>query len=125
MTVEKYTKKILADRFGVYLLEEFSSILKDAMDEYSLTDEETIARIADQAPRAMSAYFLCLHSAARHCCVSFDRDYIINHAIKSWTKFKNDIRALSRLFILNFQDHGDSIEIQLITSGGTCGSDML
>jgi len=84
------------------------------MDEYSLTDEPTVARIADLAPRALSAYFICLHKSNPKGECSFTRDEIVNEKVRSWTKFKNDIRSLSALFILNFIDTGDLIDVELI-----------
>jgi hypothetical protein len=87
------------------------------MDHYSLTDEATVSRIADTTPRAMSAYFLCLHKADLEGRCEFSRDEIINEKVRSWTRFKNDIRALSGLFLLNFLDQGDLILVELIPQG--------
>jgi len=84
------------------------------MDHYSLTDEAAVSRIADTTPRAMSAYFLCLHKADLEGKCEFSRDEIINEKVRSWTRFKNDIRALSGLFLLNFLDQGDLIKVELI-----------
>lgn len=87
------------------------------MDEYSLTDEATVARISDTCPRALSAYFLCLHTVCSDGTVSFTRDEIINHRVRSWTKFKNDVRSLAGLYVLNFSDKGHILEIELISQG--------
>ena len=84
------------------------------MEEYTLTDEATISRIADIIPRAMSAYFLCIYAADSDGQCNFKRDEIINKRIRSWTKFKNDIRALASIYILNFLDRGDVIDIEMI-----------
>jgi hypothetical protein len=83
------------------------------MDQYSLTDEETISRISDFCPRAMSSYFICLNkSSSGHC--TFTRNEIRDEKIRSWTKFKNDIRKLSQLYIVNFLDSGDRIDVEVI-----------
>ncbi len=84
------------------------------MEEFSIADEETISRIADLAPRAMSAYLVCLYKSDSDGLCSFTRGEIIDERVRSWTKFKNDIRSLSKLFLLNFLDAGDSISIELI-----------
>ncbi len=84
------------------------------MDDFSVTNESTIALIADQCPRAMSAYFICLRNVDSYGSVTFDKNFIKNTSHKSWTKFKNDIRSLGRVFVLNFIDHGNEIEIELI-----------
>ncbi len=84
------------------------------MDQVALTDQCTVSRIADVCPRAMSAYFICLTAADSEGNCSFERDEIINHKVRSWTKFKNDIRSLSQLFLLNFLDEGDTIQVNLI-----------
>jgi hypothetical protein len=86
--------------------------------QYSLTDEETVARIADICPRAMPSYFLCLHNANPLGRCTFTRKQVINDCVRSWTKFKNDIRRLSQLFILTFLDRDDVIEIELIDQCG-------
>lgn len=88
------------------------------MDEYSLTDEATVARISDSRPRALPAYFLCLHNAAPDGSVSFTRDEIMNERMRSWTKFKNDIRSLAGLYVLTFLDKGNEIDIELIPQEG-------
>ena len=84
------------------------------MDQYTLTDEVTISRIADTIPRAMPAYFLCIYSVDEDGKYSFTKDEITNKRVRSWTKFKNDIRSLSALYLLNFLDRGDVIDIELI-----------
>lgn len=77
--------------------------------------EHTISLISDRAPRAMSAYFMCLYAETTCGKIIFDRDFITHSAVKSWTKFKNDIRTLARLFILNYDDRGKTIEIEMIS----------
>ena len=84
------------------------------MDTYSLTDESTVSRIADMAPRCMSAYFLCLHKADALGRCSFDREEIIHDKARSWTKFKNDLRALAFMYILNMDDQNDFVLVELI-----------
>ncbi len=84
------------------------------MEEYSLTDEATVSRISDTCPRTLSAYFLCLHESNSDGFVTFSRDDIVNNRVRSWTKFKNDIRTLAGIYVLNFKDNGDQIEVQLI-----------
>lgn len=88
------------------------------MDKYSLTDEATVARISDTCPRALSCYFLCLHNADPSGNVTFSRDEIINDRMRSWTKFKNDVRALGSAYVLNFCDRGDELDIELIPQEG-------
>ncbi len=86
----------------------------DFMDKYALTDEYTVAKIADVSPRAMPAYFLCLHKSDQNGLCSFTREEIINQRVRSWTKFKNDVRSLAALYVLNFSIKGDSISIEII-----------
>lgn len=95
------------------------------MEDYTYTDESTVAMIADQQPRALSAYFICLHNADNNGFVTFSRDFIMNTTIKSWTKFKNDIRALSRLLLLTFLDQGHTMHVELIQPEGMHASSML
>lgn len=82
--------------------------------EHYFTDNETVSRIADICPRAMPAYFICLAAVDDDGNCDFTRDEIINERVRSWTKFKNDIRSLSQLFILSFLDEGDAISINMI-----------
>jgi hypothetical protein len=85
------------------------------MDEYSYTDEATVSRIADTNPRCMSAYFLCIHNADEEGKCTFTRDEIEQVRVRSWTKFKNDIRTLAFMFILDFSfPEKDRITIELI-----------
>lgn len=84
------------------------------MKEMVYTDEATISRISDTAPRALSTYFVCLHALDTRGAASFKRDDIIHNKVRSWTKFKNDIRALSRMFLMSFLDEGDQISIEII-----------
>lgn len=88
------------------------------MDQYTLTDEATVARIADTAPRALPAYFLCLHKADADGKCSFSRDEIIHNRMRSWTKFRNDIRTLAFMFLLNFLEGDQEIEIEIIPQEG-------
>lgn len=84
------------------------------MNGFALTDESTVSRIADICPRAMSTYFICLANADSEGNCHFTRDDILNTKIRSWTKFKNDIRSLSQLFLLNFHDQGHEIGVNMI-----------
>ena len=81
---------------------------------YTYTDEETVSRISDIAPRALSAYFICLHNSDESGKCRFNRNEIINEKVRSWTKFKNDIRQLAFMFLLNFHDLGHEILIEMI-----------
>lgn len=84
------------------------------MDEYSITDEATVSKISDQCPRAVSAYFLCLHRSDGEGRATLTRDQVMNECMRSWTKFKNDVRSLASLYVLNFVDYGSEIEIEFI-----------
>ncbi len=72
------------------------------MNEFSLTNENTVIKIADEAPRAMSAYFLCLTDSNRAGSACFTKDYIQNTLTRSWIKFRNDIRALANICLIRF-----------------------
>lgn len=84
------------------------------MFDYSFTDEETVARIADVAPRAMSSYFIVLHKCENSSEIIISRDQIMNDHQKSWTKFKNDLRQLAHMFIINLLDKGEHVLVSLI-----------
>lgn len=86
------------------------------MPEYSFTDEETIARISDTYPRAMSSYFIVLHRISSKQEIVITRQQIIHQHMKSWTKFKNDLRNLAQLYVVDMCDDGDSVSVMLITN---------
>lgn len=83
------------------------------MTQYAITDEEKIARIADVCPRAMSSYFIVLYKCSNGEHVISRKDIVHGHS-KSWTKFKNDLRELSKLFIVNFFDDGHCISVSMV-----------
>lgn len=86
------------------------------MPEYSFTDEHTVAHIADHTPRALSAYFYVLHNIGFKNEITITKNEIVHGQQKSWTKFKNDLRALARLFVINFFDDGESVMVSIIES---------
>jgi len=84
------------------------------VNQYINTNEYVVSRIADVAPRALSAYFLCVQHSLENPQITFTRSYIIEHCARSWTMFKNDIRKLAYMFLLTFIDKGHTIEIELV-----------
>jgi hypothetical protein len=84
------------------------------MNEFSKTTENTVIKIAEEEPRALSAYFLCLSDSDRSGKAWFSKDYIQNTLARSWTKFKNDIRALSRLLLIRMWLDLDTVRIELV-----------
>lgn len=84
------------------------------MELFAFVDPETITRIADYCPRAMTTYMICLNKSNFVEGCTFTRDEIVNDRVRSWVKFKNDIRSLSRLFLLTFEDKVDEIDVILI-----------
>jgi hypothetical protein len=84
------------------------------MNEFCLTNENTVIKIADEAPRAMSAYFLCLTDSNESGYACFTKDYIQNTIARSWTKFKNDIRDLASIMLVRFWVIDDEIRVELV-----------
>ena len=85
------------------------------MNEFFKTTENTVIKIADEEPRALSAYFLCLSDSDNYGKAWFSKEYIQNTLAKSWTKFKNDLRALARLLLIRLWiDELDEIRIELV-----------
>lgn len=84
------------------------------MNEFNLTNENTVIKIADEAPRAMSAYFLCLTDSDQSGQACFTKEYIQNTVTRSWTKFKNDIRALASIMLVRFCILDDEIRVELV-----------
>lgn len=84
------------------------------MNEFSKTTENTVIKIADEAPRALSTYFLLLSDANKAGECWFSRDYIENTVTRSWIKFRNDIRALASLMLIRFWITEDTIRVELV-----------
>jgi hypothetical protein len=88
------------------------------MDSFSLADKHVFLQIADTAPRAVAAYFMCLNNVDCYGRVSFSKEYITEVKGRSWIKFKNDLKALSVLGILNFYEENDWAIIEMLQPEG-------
>jgi len=80
-------------------------------------------KIADRCPRAMSAYFICLKNSDEYGESHVSKDYILRDLGRSWTKFRNDLRDLMNIGILEFFEEGNDLEIDIL--GGSYDRCML
>jgi hypothetical protein len=88
------------------------------MDSFSLADKHVFLQIADTAPRAVAAYFMCLNNVDSYGRVSFSKEYITAVKGHSWIKFKNDLKALAALSILNFYEESNQVLIEMLQPEG-------
>ena len=61
-------------------------------------------QIAEQTPRALSAYIVCFQMADDELSAFLTRDYIVKDRSMNWTKFRNDILALARIGLLEWHE---------------------
>lgn len=84
------------------------------MDDTPVVSEQDVLKIADMCPRAMPAYFCCVRSSDEYGESTISKKYIVNELGRSWTKFRNDLRSLMGLRILDFYDYNDVVEVELL-----------
>jgi hypothetical protein len=84
------------------------------MDAKALTSDSLICRIADDYPRGMSAYFLCLCNADKFGNCKFYKQEIRDKHCRSWTKFKNDLRGLAAISVLEYTPYDDVVHVKLV-----------
>ena len=74
--------------------------------------QEALWQIAESAPRAMPAYLLTYQQVERGSA-TIARDYIELDKSMSWTKYKNDLKSLARLGLLEWHQKGKNIVVRL------------
>lgn len=85
--------------------------------ETTFIEQDTAYCIAEKCPRSLGAYLTCLRHVDDDYCY-FSRDFIVNDMGLSWTRFKNDVRDLSKACLLEFKmfnqgEPGEGIQIIL------------
>ena len=83
------------------------------MEFFAVTSQEALERISRQCPRAMKTYIQCLNRADKHGKVFFSKDLISIDMSESMTTFRNDIKALARLDLLEWSPLNKGIAVQL------------
>ena len=68
-------------------------------------------QIARHCPRAMGTYALCLSQMNENNTFVLTRNQIINDLSESYTKFKNDLRSLSKEGVLEWHSNGDYLTV--------------
>jgi hypothetical protein len=83
------------------------------MDATKHIPTEYLFQISEQAPRSLSAYIMLCHIADNDGRVEVDREWVENTKNLSWTKFKNDLRALARLGLIEWVVSKQSVIVHI------------
>jgi hypothetical protein len=74
--------------------------------------EETVFQISEVCPRSLLAYILCVRCADDDYFALMTRELIDDKSL-SWTRFKNDVKALARLGFVEWREVADGIAISV------------
>lgn len=81
---------------------------------------ETILQICDLQPRAVSTFVVAWAEADEDGYAIFDKKGVSDVHSMSWTKFKNDLRSLARIGLLEHRIDKDILRLTIYdTSIGT------
>lgn len=87
------------------------------MDIYTITTHQTLDRIARNCPRALTTYIHVLARANDKGSIALEKNQITNDLSESFTKFKNDLRALARETLLEWHQMGNYLHITIALPG--------
>lgn len=74
---------------------------------------ENLFQICEKEPRALLAYIICWQNSDNDLSCLMTRDFIQVDKSLSWAKFRNDIKSLARLGLLEWFPKADCIHITL------------
>jgi hypothetical protein len=75
---------------------------------------DIILQITNQHPRALLAFVLCVHYANLHTRKAHLTKAIVDQKHNlSWTKFKNDLRSLSSIGLLEWNQSPKGINVEV------------
>lgn len=84
---------------------------------YTILTPDVADLISRHCPRALSAYVLCLSHADEEGRLMFTKTQILSDFSESYTKFRNDIKALAREGLLEWHEMGETLSITLAYFG--------
>lgn len=87
------------------------------MEDPSVINEQDVIKIADMCPRAMFAYFVCVKKSNKFGESSITKKHIVDELGRSWTKFRNDLRTMMSIGVIDVYDVQDGVEVDLLGDG--------
>lgn len=78
-----------------------------------ITSQEILERISRHCPSALSAYLNCINRANPEGKFFFSRNLIEEEMSESFTKFKNNLKALAKENLLEWHTKGDGLMVIL------------
>ncbi len=75
--------------------------------------ESTLFQIAENCPRSFAAYLMCYQNADHDLYANLTKQIVEKEKSMSWTKFRNDVKALARQGLLEWHENKGAIEVTL------------
>lgn len=75
-------------------------------------DPSVLLQVSEVCPRALGAYLICCQYQ-NNGVFDAEKSFITDALSLSWTRFKNDVRALHRLGLLEWQTHAFGLSVIL------------
>lgn len=83
------------------------------MDFYAITTQRTLDQISRHCPRALYTYTICVSRVDENGRLFLTRDQIRNDLSESYTKFRNNLRALAQEDLLSWGEINNGISIEM------------